>query len=317
MKKVITAVILSLLLVICLAGCNSEAYKEASTIAELYNEELSKYEVMTSEYNSALIKIKEVNMQLKEAITTAQKVVEKGETPFDEKALEQLEIAIKNANEAMVDEPATLPVFDELVIERSFTEEELYRICEQVTKDIEAIKAVAVPKVPSVPEYDSVIEELLNAQTTYERSVNELKQVTAPTQKFIIERLQLVESITAVEPVTEEHDPNGQLNKPGGYIGCVYFLDENIDRSELIIEPGKDNTVDIGTKGGGAIEIYATEEEARNRDVYLTDFDGTIYTSGSHIVVGTCVVRTSGILTEKQQLTLTNQIIEKLLMMEY
>ena len=119
-----------------------------------------------------------------------------------------------------------------------------------------------------------------------------------------------------IEAVTEEHDPNGQLNKPGGYIGCIYFLDENVNRSDLIIEPGKDNTIDIGTKGGGAVEIYATEEDARNRDTYLADFDGTIYTSGSHAIVGTCVVRTSGILTSEQQLTLTNQIIEKLLMME-
>lgn len=316
MKKVITAMILSLLLVIGLVGCNSEAYKEACNNAELYNEEVAKYEAISSGYNSAVTKIKELNTQLKEAITTAQKVIEKGESPYDEKTLEQLEVAIKNANEAMIEEPATLPVFDELVIERSLTEEELNKICEQAEEDIETIKAITVPEVPTIPNYDLVIEELLNTQTIYQKSVNELKQVTVPTQDFIIERLQLVETITNIEAVTEEHDPNGQLNKPGGYIGCIYFLDENVNQSELIIEPGKDNTVDIGTKGGGAVEIYATEEDARNRDTYLADFDGTIYTSGSHAIVGTCVVRTSGILTSEQQLTLTNQIIEKLLMME-
>ena len=77
-----------------------------------------------------------------------------------------------------------------------------------------------------------------------------MKQVTAPTEEFVMERLQRIETITKMDAVSEDHDPNGQLNKQGGYIGCIYFEDTQVDRSQLYIEDGKDNVIDVGTDGG-------------------------------------------------------------------
>ena len=117
-----------------------------------------------------------------------------------------------------------------------------------------------------------------------------------------------------MDAVSEEHDPNGQLNKQGGYIGCIYFTDSQVNRSELYIEDGKDNVIDVGTDGGGAIEIFATAEEAKVRDTYLAGFDGMgAFSSGSHYVEGTCIIRTSNYLSGTQQKDLTSKITEALI----
>ena len=129
-----------------------------------------------------------------------------------------------------------------------------------------------------------------------------------------MERLQRIETITAMDHVTEDHDPNGQLNKQGGYIGCIYFTDTQVDRSELYIEDGKDNVIDIGTDGGGAIEIFATADEANVRNNYLAGFDGMgAFSSGSHYVEGTCIIRTSNYLNGTQQKELTEKITQALI----
>ena len=132
----------------------------------------------------------------------------------------------------------------------------------------------------------------------------------APTDDFVMERLALVPTITDMAPVTEDHDPNGQLGKQGGYIGCIYFSDSRVDRNQIYIT--EDNVIDIGTEGGGAIEIFNTVNEATNRENYLATFDGTAYSSGSHHIVGTCLVRTSVHLTASQQNDLTDKITQVL-----
>ena len=131
-----------------------------------------------------------------------------------------------------------------------------------------------VPELPEVPDYTEAISKLDEARVAYENSVQGLKQVTAPSDEFVMERLQRIETITAMGAVTEDHDPNGMLNKQGGYIGCIYFTDTQVDRSLIYIEDGLDGVIDVGTEGGGAIEVFATAEEANVRNDYLATFDG-------------------------------------------
>ena len=128
----------------------------------------------------------------------------------------------------------------------------------------------------------------------------------APSDEFVMERLALISTITDIDAVTEDHDPNGQLGKQGGYIGCVYFQDSQVDRSSIYIT--EDNVIDIGTEGGGAVEIFSTKDDAGVREAYLAAFDGTAFSSGSHKVIGTCLVRTSSHLTASQQKNLTDEI---------
>lgn len=159
-----------------------------------------------------------------------------------------------------------------------------------------------------------------------------------PSEEYVITCLKTVSGITDIEAATETHDPNGNLHKKGGYTAAIYFridqieiteeeedwgedelhklyyLNVNGKKEELYIEDGLDikSPIDIGTQGGGQIEVYASAKEAKERDEYLTSFDGSAFTSGYHTVVGSMVIRTSEYLTASQQQQLADGIIAAL-----
>ncbi len=134
--------------------------------------------------------------------------------------------------------------------------------------------------------------------------------VTAPTEEFVIERLLTVPYIAKIAAATEDNDPNGQLGKQGGYIAQIYF-------SSPLVNPANANkpdldVIDAGTSSGGSIEVYATVADAEKRNRYLASFDGGALSSGSHIVVGTMLVRTSSSLSASDQKKLEEEIITAL-----
>ena len=176
------------------------------------------------------------------------------------------------------------------------------------------MKSIVIPEIPKVPEYSEAILNIEEKQRDYEDSVQGFKQVIAPTDEFVINRLKRIETIIEIDAVTENNDPNKQLNKQGGYIGCIYFSDKQVDKSKLYIEI--DTVIEIATDGGGAVEIVKTVAEAKNRDTYLGGVDGGALSSGSHHVVGTVIIRTSRELTASQQNELTLKITDALLDIE-
>ena len=178
----------------------------------------------------------------------------------------------------------------------------------------------ATPKMPrSVDEINSATEEL--KKITYTDQLQSLKDstkalsdsikkyelVNAPEESYVIKCLKTVKDIDGIAAATEDHDPNGNLHKSGGYTSQVYFSSPLVDHSYM-----DNDIIEAGTEGGGSIEVYKTADEATKRDEYLAGFDGTITASGSHKVVGTCIVRTSDDLTATQQNDLEETIIEAL-----
>ena len=129
-----------------------------------------------------------------------------------------------------------------------------------------------------------------------------------PSEEYVISCVNRVPGVLSIQSVTEENDPNGQLHKDGGYSSAVFFSYELVDQDDVV---GFD-LVDKGTDAGGCVEVYTTVDDANRRNEYLKSFDGTIIASGSHIVVGTVVVRTSNLLTASQQKTLESNIISAL-----
>lgn len=79
---------------------------------------------------------------------------------------------------------------------------------------------------------------------------------------------------------------------------------------------GYTGIVAVGNDGGGAVEVYSTVEDAEKRNTYLGAFDGSIFASGSHEVVGTCLLRTSDKLTASQQQTLTQEVKDALMRLD-
>lgn len=177
---------------------------------------------------------------------------------------------------------------------------------------------------------ESTIDE--TEEIEIEETVDPTLKLIAPSEDYVIACLKTVEDITDIEAATEDHDPNQGLNKQGKYIAAIYFRSskleivqddefewyflENINgNKELIViedDGDVDSPVDIGTDGGGQVEVYRTVEEANARNQYLGAFDSEAFASGSHVVVGTMVIRTSNYLTATQQQELTNAVIDAL-----
>lgn len=139
-------------------------------------------------------------------------------------------------------------------------------------------------------------------------SMKIIKQITAPDTAWVENRIKSVSGVTNAEAVTEQNNPDGLLEKEGGYIGCVYFAYDKIDADAIL----GTSVVEKGTDAGGAVEIYATLAEAEARCEYLSGFDDTVLYSGSYAIVGTTVIRTSYLLTNEEQFDLTNALTQAL-----
>lgn len=129
-----------------------------------------------------------------------------------------------------------------------------------------------------------------------------------PSADEVIQLLEGIDHIQRPTAAMPDNDPNGGLSKEGGYRAAVFFesdlVDERYRKDEDVLENG--------TGGGGCVEVYASEGDAQERDDYLATFDGTFLSSGSHCVVGNCVVRVSSHLDESHQHELEEAIIAAL-----
>lgn len=237
-------------------------------------------------FNEAAEGLMQRNAELDSAIVELQEVMGSGKDPYDPSTLDAASDAIGSAQGAKQEVP-------------------------EMPSDTTEI-ADAADEIESMGDYSVQIEALSTAQENLQRSIDQLTQVTNPSEQFVIERLTGLPNITGVEAVTEKNDPNGNLNKQGGYTATVYFSSDLVDQSEVYPSEGYTGIPAVGTEGGGAVEVYATVEDAEERDTYLAAFDGGFLSSGSHRVAGTCVIRTSYRLTASQQQELEQNIIDSL-----
>ncbi len=296
-------------------GCSTEElYAEVSAEVEAYNAALATYNEQVARYNEAVDSVKEENKLVATELGNAQTAINGEGEPYDGATLLDLKNAMAELESAKVDDPAFLEEENAIEVNAEMSRDELDQVKEDVMERSAQLDGKVIPDPPSMPDYAGAIEDLRNAIQLYQMSVQSLNQITAPADEFVIERLQGVDTITKIEAVTEDHDPNGQLNKQGGYIGCIYFRDNQIEADSLYFEDGEEGAVEIGTVGGGSIEIFQTPEEAEARNQYLAGFDGAGFLSpGSHQVEGTLVVRTSDNLTATQQNELTEKIVAALI----
>lgn len=174
----------------------------------------------------------------------------------------------------------------------------------------------AAADVDKMGDYTGALASLAAAQKALEDSIAQLKQVTNPTEAFVIGRITGLPNITGAEAVTETNDPNGKLGKAGGYTATVYFSSDLVDQSSVSALDGYTGIVAVGNDGGGTVEVYSTAEDAEKRNTYLGAFDGSVFASGSHEVVGTCLLRTSDKLTASQQQALTQEVKDALIRLD-
>ena len=239
-----------------------------------------------SAFDAAVAGLNDRNAELDAAIEELQDLMGSGEDPLDEATLEAASAAIGEAQGAKQEAPA-------------------------MPNETEEISSLAA-EVEGMGDYTSQLEALSTAQTNLQNSIDQLKQVTNPSEQFVIERLTGLPNVTGVEAATEQNDPNGNLHKDGGYTSAVFFSSDLVDQSQVYADEAYTGIPAAGTDGGGCVEVYATVEDAEERNVYLSGFDGTILRPGSHTVLGTCVIRTSDLLQGSQQDAIEQSIIDSL-----
>ena len=297
MKKKIILFLASTVIAVSLAGCKSGDYNEAIKLQEAgdYQAALELYENIedyenykdTAErvdvckamieainaFDSARSSAEQKNSDLDTVISEAEALVAEGKPALDETLIPTLETAISEAKSAK-----------QPIMEMPATEDEIIA----ATQQLDSL------------DYSSALSNLSEKKSALEKSVKQYALVDAPTEAYVIECLKKVENIVDISAVTEDNDPNGNLNKAGGYTAQVYFSSDLVNQSEVY------------GASGGSIEVYANVEDATARNEYLASFDGGIFASGSHTVVGTALVRTSDELTASQQQTLEANIITAL-----
>lgn len=240
------------------------------------------HNIAVGNYKGVVKIIEEKNSELDKKIKMLQDLIDSNEKVLDENIIEKAKDVTKRAG-------ASKLVLDEM----PKTTEEI----------INKTKELSTP-----PDYTEIYKELDDTYNAYDTSIKEYKQFINPSEDFIIQRLKTIDEIADVRAVTEDNDPNGNLNKEGGYTSTVYFESKNINQNEVY---GTD-LIDKGTAAGGAIEVYANEDDANKRAEYLATFDGSIFASGTHKVIGTVLIRTSNELIATQQKVLEGKIIDAL-----
>ena len=148
-------------------------------------------------YNVVISNVKEKNKQLDTEIKKLQKLVDNTDKPLDKSTVDAAKEAIKDAGASKI-------------------------VVGEMPKGTEDILNKA--KELSVPiDYSDKITALSDAYTNLENSKKQYKQVTNPTEEFVIQRLLTVDDIVDARAVTEDQDPNGNLHKEGGYSATIYF----------------------------------------------------------------------------------------------
>lgn len=236
-----------------------------------------------AEYEKVTASIVENNKILDNAISKLQGLIDSGEKPVDETIIDTSKEAIKEAQANKI-------------------------ILESLSNNKKEIQNKTEELRNKTVDYTQYLTKIENETNKLSKSIETYKKFLNPTSDFIIGKLATVDEVVNSAAVTENNDPNGKLNKPGGYTATVYFESSNVNQSELYSD---DNSlIGKGTDAGGSIEVYANEEDAKKREQYLATFDGGILSSGSHRVIGTTLIRTSDKLTASQQKALEAKIVE-------
>lgn len=343
MKRIIL-IIMSLSLLLCLAGCKNSDYKDACLLqdSEAYQAALDIFEGLGGYKDSAeraqlcanILTYKEaVGLQEAEEYKKAAELFE-GIAGYEDaaargelcrawaEALEAYNAAYAelSKNNASLEEAintgvatvnASLPVMDgtlytTLAEAISAAENALVPLVEQgVTPE----ETLAAAKTMAGVDYGEMAQDILDACAQIENSNQLYALVDAPSDERVIACLEQVEGVLQCVAVTEETDNNNNLNKAGSYIGRIIFAYEAVTRSAI----SDSALLNKGTDAGGSIEVFRNQDDAEKRNSYLAVFDGTILDSGSHVVVGTLVVRTSSKLTATQQQELQAAITKALL----
>lgn len=325
-RILITVAIIAVVLIVVLVrrtvlfNAAIDSYREA---VKNYNTTVEQFNSAANDYNAKVQPIAEYNENLQLALEAANYAIESEDPLFDESLRQELQGLINEAEQKAVEGFSIVSEKDSIDADSFLEQASLGR--EQITEEAQGVlnKDASLKgeieqlrdketELPIISQSDTLPTDLFNCAGAFIDSIEIQRQITQPTEAWVKERLKNIESITGMQEVTPDHDPNRHLGQEGWYTACVYFSVDSIDQSAI----EGDDIVDKGTVAGGAIEVFETAEDAEARDNYLTDFDNTLLQPGSHYVLGTMVVRTSRRLEAEAQIELTDTIVGEFIRLE-
>lgn len=297
-KKLLVACVVGIMC-LELTACKSNDYKKAVAFQEVgdYSSALTIYDSLgdykdsadrgnecqsyitaIDSYNSAKDAANVMNESLDMEVTKAEQLATSVDLALDETLRPSLETAISETKASKKDIPEMPAALEEI---------------NEVTDKINAI------------DYSDALANLDKSYQALDTSIQQYALVNNPSEGYIIDCLGQVANVVDISAVTEDNDPNEKLNKAGGYTTQVYFSSELVDQGDV----SGSSVIEKGTDCGGSIEVYTTPEDAQKRNDYLAAFDGGIFASGSHAVIGTVLVRTSDKLNASEQKEMEANII--------
>ena len=264
---VIAAVIAAVVLAVFYYNIHT-ARTAASGSIDAYNELARSYNEKIEKYNAAASSIAAANEELQGVLNEAGSLADQNKKAYEPGTLEKLQKAIKTAEGRLVEAPVQFDPFEMRELQSSFNKSDLE--IQKMDADVAATGVeeamTKIPEIPAVPDYSEQIKAVQDAQKSYENSVQKLANVTAPPDDFVSGRLKRISTVVETGAVTKEQDPNGLLGEKGGYTGCVYFLDERVDRELLPEEAFKkapDEDEDKAAAAGDSDEDPAEADTAR------------------------------------------------------
>lgn len=264
---VIAAVIAAVVLAVFYYNIHT-ARTAASGSIDAYNELARSYNEKIEKYNAAASSIAAANEELQGVLNEAGSLADQNKKAYEPRTLEKLQKAIKTAEGRLVEAPVQFDPFEMRELQSSFNKSDLE--IQKMEADVAATGVeeamTKIPEIPAVPDYSEQIKAVQDAQKSYENSVQKLANVTAPPDDFVSGRLKRISTVVETGAVTKEQDPNGLLGEKGGYTGCVYFLDERVDRELLPEEAFKkapDEDEDKAAAAGASDEDPAEADTAQ------------------------------------------------------
>ena len=227
-KKIAAAAAVIAVLIIAVFFFTIWSSSQATQSAvDAYNTAAEQYNAKIEPYNTAVNGIASENEDLQKVIDRAEADIKSDAEAYEPDTKEDLQDELEKARKLPVKVPALIDPFDTMAVSGGFSKKEFERQKQEAEASLAAVKEAEkkIPETPTVPDFADARKKLQDKCEEYEKSVQMLKNVTAPSESFVTERLRKVDTVVQAGAVTKENDPNGLLGKKGGYTACVYFLD--------------------------------------------------------------------------------------------
>lgn len=283
--------LLCILLLLGSLGCSMK--NEAKSNEKQPKTEQKDLNLAKEAFNREIKRIKEEKQQLEIELKKAKEYVKKDVRVYDPSTKEDLEKAIQEIE----DEKKIIPKMPDHLAD-------IQNVTNQVLKEI---------------NYEKEIQTIREKKYKLKESIQKYSQICAPSSSFVETRVEKNPLVSSAVSIDKKNDPYGNLKKEHQYIGIVFFSSTLVNQKEVTINEWKATgniVVDRGIDGGGSIEIFATEKDAKKRNEYLKKFDGTLLSGGKHKLLGTLVIRTSRLLSDEKQNELEKSIQKSILEIE-